>query len=207
MWYNCLAGLFKAFSTLKGGEEMNVKRFLKVAVIGMILIVSIWILAMGVRARTKLWMYEISEQTAMAYNQLCVVDGEHLYSLAGWVPAPKYRERLVAAGINVEDYVTMYEQLSYEKLVACSDAPIPVVKDDKNLVHYYSTEESIVSFRKASPAGMDGERRAFSIDSEQEYVFHAEVGPEGYGVYDLFELEDGLYYVNSGGLVELRRSK
>lgn len=143
----------------------------------------------------------------MAYNQLCVVEKGHLYSLAAWLPAPMHREKLVAAGVNVEDYATIYEQMSYEELVACTDAPIPVVTDDANLVHYYSTDESVVSFRKVVYAGADDDgHRMYRIDTGHEDVFNAAVGPEGYGVYDLSSLDDGLYYVNLGGLVELKRS-
>lgn len=186
---------------------MNVKRFLRVAAIGVLLIVAFLILAASARAKSNLWMLEISEETAVAYNQLCVVDGEHLYSLSGWVPAPMHRDKLVAAGVDVEDYATIYEQKSYELLVACSDAPIPVVTDDANLRHYWFTGEAIVSFRKAVFAGVDDGCRTYLIDVNYEHVYNATVGPEGYGVYDLSTLEDGLYYVNPGGLVELKRSK
>lgn len=99
------------------------------------------------------------------------------------------------------------EQKSYELLVSYADIPIPVATSDKNLIHYYFTDESVVSFRKVSPAGLEGGHQTYSVDSSKEYVLNAKVGPEGYGVYDLSELEDGLYYVNSGGLVELKRSK
>lgn len=188
---------------------MNVKRFLKVGAIGIILMVAVWILVASVHAESNLWMLEISENTAACYNQLCVVGEKgHLYSLAAWVPSPMHKERLHAKGIEVEDYATMYEQKSWEEVVACTEAPVPVVTDDSQIVHYYFGEESIVSFKEASFDGYteDGHKE-YSIDVSKESVFTALLGPEGYGVYDLSSLEDGLYYVNPGGLVELKRSK
>ena len=185
----------------------KVPRTLIIGLILTVLFCSLMTVAI-LRGRPGLWMLEISEDTARAYNQLCVVDEKgHLYSLSGWVPAPKNRDRLIANGVKVSDYAILYEQKSYELLVSYVDIPIPVVTSDKNLIHYYFTDESVVSFRKASPAGLEGSHQTYSVDSSKEYVLNAKVGPEGYGVYDLSELEDGLYYVNSGGLVELKRSK
>ena len=49
--------------------------------------------------------------------------------------------------------------------------------------------------------------KVYKIDPDGETVFNATVGPDGYSTYDLSSLEDGLYYVNPGGFVELKRSK
>ena len=70
-----------------------------------------------------------------------------------------------------------------------------------------TTGEAIVSFRKAVFTGVEDGYRTYLIDANCEHVYNATVGPEGYGTYDLSTLEDGLYYVNPGGLVELKRSK
>ena len=185
---------------------MNTKRFLRIAAVGILLAISAWILAINVHARSNLWMLEISEETALSYNQLCVVDEKgRLYSLSAWVPAPLHREKLRDRGVDVADYATMYRQLNYEEIIACTDAQIPVVTDDADLRHYYSADESVVSFREAEYMGFEGEHRMYSINTMEEFVYNAAVGPEGYGIYDLSDLEDGLYYVNPGGLVELKR--
>lgn len=185
---------------------MNVKRFLRVGAVGLLLLIAVFILIVNVHASSNLWMLEISEETALSYNQLCVVDENgHLYSLAGWVPAPMHRAKLRNKGVVVEDYATIYEQLSYEEVVAYGDAQVPVVTDDSAIRHYYSTDESVVSFREAVFTGYDGELKTYSVNSLEEHVFNGLVGEDGYSTYDLSTLPDGLYYVNSGGMVELRR--
>ena len=187
---------------------MNVKRFLRVGAIGIILLIAVFILIVNVHANSNLWMLEISEDTALSYNQLCVVDENgRLYSLAAWVPAPMHKSKLRAKGVVVEDYATIYEQLSYEEVVAYGDAPVPIVTDDASIRHYYSADESVASFREAVFTGYDGELKTYSINSIDEHVFNATVGENGYSTYDLSKLPDGLYYVNPGGMVELRRAE
>ncbi len=189
---------------------MNVKRCFKIVLFGVILVSLAWILPTGteVSAKSNLWMLEISEETAMAYNQLCVVDEDgHLYSLSDWVPEPIHKLKLKAMGVDVVDYATIYERKSYEKLVACTNVTIPVVKDDADLVHYYFTEESLMSLRHVTFAGVEDGKLVYHIDMEEEYTHYATVGPDGYSTYDLSDLEDGLYFVNLGGLVRLQRSK
>ncbi len=187
---------------------MNVKRFLRVGAVGLILLIAVFILIVNVHANSNLWMLEISEDTALSYNQLCVVDENgHLYSLAAWVPAPMHKTKLRNKGVVVEDYATIYEQLSYDEVVAYGDAPVPIVTDDALIRHYYSADESVVSFREAVFTGYDGELKTYSINSLEEHVFNGSVGEDGYSTYDLSTLPDGLYYVNPGGMVELRRAE
>lgn len=190
----------------KGGGTM--KKQIRAIVVSLVLITTIP-LSLRVQAKSNLWMLEISEETAAAYNQLCVKDEEgRLYSLSSWVPAPLHTEELKEAGVPVEDYATIYKRRSYGRLESCTEAPIPVVTDDTQLLHYYFGEQSIVSFRKAAFVGCTTNGcREYDIDMDSENVFVAAVGPDDYGVYDLSELEDGLYFVNPGGLVELKRSK
>ena len=183
------------------------KIFLRASAVTMLAMISVIVLGVGVHRESALWMLEISEETARAYDQLCIEEDGCLYSVYSWVPEPVHRSRLLAKGVSVADYATIYDQCSYEEIVACTDSPIPIVTKDVQVRHYYFVEEAATSFRPASFVGYKDGKRVYAIDQTKEYLFTAPVGPDGYAVYDLSSLEDGFYYVYLGGLVEIRHSK